>query len=95
MGVIVRKNIGNIASVAQLTKDDFQQIGLLIRENILQRTEQGVDAENRPFAPYSASYAKQRAKEGLARNAVKMELSGKMLQAIKIKAESNKVTVTF
>lgn len=95
MGVIVRMNVGNLVSAAQLTKDDFQQIGLLIRENILQRTRQGVDAENRKFAPYSASYAKQRAKEGLARNTVKMELSGEMLRAIKIEAEADKVTVTF
>ena len=95
MGVIIRRTIGNLVNAAQLTRDDFQQVGLLIRENILQRTRQGVDANYQRFAPYSQEYAKARAKEGLTRDAVKLELSGEMLRAIKVDAQANKVTVTF
>lgn len=95
MGVIVRRNIGNLVNAAKLTKGDFQQVGLLIRENILQRTRQGVDANYQRFAPYSQGYADARAKEGLTRNTVTLELSGKMLRAIKVQPDTDKVTVTF
>ena len=95
MGVIVRMNVGNLVSAAQLNKDDFQQIGELIRSNILERTLRGVDAQNRKFVPYSAGYAAQRAKEGIPQTNVTLELSGAMLERIKIEAEENKVTVAF
>lgn len=38
--------------------------GQFIRSRILERTSQGVDAEGQAFAPYSASYAKRKAKAG-------------------------------
>ena len=96
MGVTVRRIGDDLTNVVtKLTKEDFQAIGFMIRDAIIDRTERGVDAQNRPFTPYSQSYAKQRSKEGLESSVVNLQVSGRMLEAIKVLATHKSVTVYY
>jgi hypothetical protein len=95
MGVLVRNRVGDLANVARTTREDMQDLGLLARERIILRTRQGRDGNNVPFQPYTQAYADQRAKEGLSRSNVTLELSGGMLNGIKIIAGTSKVRLTF
>lgn len=95
MPVYVTRNFGQLTEALKTTKDDWYQIGLLARERILQRTRSGQDQYNKPFTPYSQGYIDARTKEGLARNTVKLELSGEMLRSIQIIATDTQVTLTF
>jgi hypothetical protein len=99
MPVTVRRNFAPLTQTTLLTKSDWQAVGQLVRSKILTRTEAGVDAMGRPFAPYSPGYAEQKgtALFGASASAFKVDLtlSGEMLRAIGIDATDAGVTLFF
>jgi len=95
MGVYVIRNFGPLTGVLKTTREDWQKIGELAVDRIIQRTRSGQDQYNKAFTPYSQGYIDARAKEGIARNTVKLELSGEMLRSIQIIATDTQVTLTF
>lgn len=95
MGVLVRNRVGDLRAGVRVTTADMQALGNLARERIIRRTRQGRDADNQAFAPYSRSYAAARLQEGIARANVTLELSGQMLNSIKVIAGPKEVRLTF
>lgn len=57
-----------------------------IKASMVTRVQAGTDTQGRPFAPYSASYAAQRQKEGRGASPVNLTRSGNMLRAIQASA---------
>jgi hypothetical protein len=66
-----------------LTRETMREMALLAREQILRRTAAGVDADGRPFAPYSPTYAKRKS-EALGTTRVTLQVSGRMLGDLKV-----------
>ena len=95
MGVTVRVNFKPLADFPLSTKELMRDVGLLARERILRRTAAGMDQADRAFAPYSAGYALQKAKE-LGSMGVNLQVSGAMLNAIVVTNVTDKsVTLDF
>lgn len=83
------------AETAFSSEDLMRELGLLARERILLRTIGGTDANDRPFTPYSATYAIRKAKE-VGAGSVNLQLSGGMLGAMTIThVDRNTVTLGF
>jgi hypothetical protein len=99
MAITVTRNFPSLTSSALLTKDDWDGVGQLIRQRIIQRTEAGVDAQGAPFAPYNPDYALQKGRELLGAEAsyskVDLTISGEMLQAISYESTDKGVTLFF
>ena len=93
-GVQVTRNFDPLDTIDLLTQDDWRTVGLLARERLIARTLQGKDEDEASFAPYSAAYAAQRAKIG-ASTSPNLQLSGGMLNAITVEADSDGVTLAF
>lgn len=76
-------------------REVMREVGLLAREQILRRTAEGRDADGRPFAPYSESYAELKAKE-LGTRDVNLQVSGRMLDGLRIvEVTDTSVTLGF
>jgi hypothetical protein len=83
MPVRVTKTGPPLASLKLTTSALMREVGLLARERIVRRTIAGRDEDDQSFKPYSAGYAKEKAKE-LGGGAVNLQVSGAMLNAITI-----------
>lgn len=84
-----------LSDVEFSSEDLMREVGLLVRERILRRTASGRDANELPFAPYSAAYALRKAKE-VGPGSVNLMLSNGMLGAITItEVTKNRVTLGF
>jgi hypothetical protein len=77
-----------------MRKDDWERVGKLLRDRIVQRTLKGLDENEQAFAPYSASYIKQLIAAGEPTQ-VDLRLTGAMLDAIGFEATSGGVTLTL
>ena len=95
MGVTVRTRGQDPRLAVKFKKTDFQNLGYLIRDIIIERTERGVDGMNKPFKPYSSQYAKRRLKEGFDTSPVNLQVSGAMLNGIKVDATDTGVVVYY
>lgn len=95
MGVLVRNRVGDLRAGVRVTTADMQALGNLARTRIIRRTLQGRDGDNKAFAPYSRGYTQARLKEGVAVPNVTLELSGQMLDSIKVIAGPKEVRLTF
>jgi hypothetical protein len=69
-----------------VTPEMMQELGLLAREAILKRTARGVDAEGKPFAPYSPGYAEQKRDALGTGGTPDLQVSGRMLNDLQIKS---------
>jgi hypothetical protein len=65
-----------------ITAEDMRELGLMIRERIIRRTQQGQGPDG-PFAPLSDAYA-TRKREALGTAAPDLTVSGSMLNDITI-----------
>lgn len=93
--ITVRVSGERVSDVPLTTREDMREVGRLIREQILRRTRQGLDAAGKPFAPYSPAYARQRAKLGKS-GRVNLELSGAMLGDLQVlEVTEHSVTVGY
>lgn len=83
MSIRVRMNMADLDYARQnlVTRDDWAAVAQLVRQRILERTARGVDAQGRPFAPYSADYD-ERKREELGSSGVNLTVSGEMLRGI-------------
>ena len=95
MAIIVRDTGDDLRRAITFTRADFQAVGQLIRDAIIDRTERGVQANGQRFKPYSQLYAAQRSHEGYDTNTVNLQVSGEMLRAIKIDATDSSVVVYY
>lgn len=71
------------------------QLGAYVETQVLQRTAKGIDADNKPFPPYSGLYAKRRKKAGRPTNSVDLFFTGSMLSALTYEAERQRVSLFF
>lgn len=86
--VRVTKNFRPLGDLQFITREDMAALGQELILRIRQRTAAGVDAEQRPFAPYSPKYAEQKGATvfGAVASAlrVNLELTGAMLGAMTV-----------
>lgn len=94
MGVSVTRNFPPLDQITLVSRADWGRVGRLARERIIRRTLQGRDEDEASFAPYSAAYAKQKAKLGKS-DLVNLQLSGAMLNAIQVEPDEQGVTLTI
>jgi hypothetical protein len=89
--ITVERNFPALDDMTLVTAEDLREIGLLVREQIIRRTRQGLDANGAPFQGYSPRYALQ--KEGRLGSVfaghggygtVNLTVSGNMLNQIVI-----------
>lgn len=96
--ITVRRSTADLdyARANLVTREDMAAVGQLVRQRILERTARGVDAEGRPFAPYSDRYAETKRGE-LGTSGVDLTVSGEMLRAItyEVRADGKAVTLFF
>ena len=81
-----------------LTSDEKEQVGDLIVERIVNRTDKGIDADGEKFAPYSKGYLKSLNFKiaGKSKAKVDLQLSGDMLAALKVlKDKGDSLTIGF
>ena len=76
--------IETLLGAVRPTREDMRELGLIARERIVRRTLRGVDADGKPFAPYSAGYAKQKAQALGSAAPVNLQVSGAMLNQLQI-----------
>lgn len=69
-----------------LTSDQRQRLADLIIDQIIRRTEDGLDKRGKPFAPYSKAYVKSLdfKNAGKSKGSVNLTLSGDMLASLKL-----------
>lgn len=74
---------------SDLTPDARRELGDLIIEHIVDRTQRGLDKEGKKFPAYSSSYVKSLDFKiaGKSRSKVDLQLSGDMLAAIQLLRE--------
>lgn len=94
MALTIRRNFPPLTSIKLTTKADWDFVGQMIRQRILERTARGVDASGAPFARYSEAYAIEKEQE-LGHGDVDLTVSGGMLQAMGVEATDTGVTVFF
>ena len=81
-----------------LTKDEKAEVGDLIVERIVNRTDKGIDADGEKFAKYSKGYIKSLdfQNAGKSKGKVNLQLSGDMLAALKVlKDKGDSLTIGF
>jgi hypothetical protein len=94
MSLTIKRNFPPLTSIKLTTQADWQAVGMLIRQRIIERTERGVDASGSPFARYSDAYAIEKEQE-LGHGDVDLTVSGGMLQSMGIEATDKGVTLFF
>jgi hypothetical protein len=82
--VTVSRNFESLADLDLTTAEDMREIGLLMRERIVRRTQEGQGPEG-PFAPLSDGYAKRK-QAALGTSRPDLTVSGNMLNDITIVA---------
>lgn len=84
-----------IAQTMRLTDKELLELGHAAANMVTLRTKQGLDADLKPFTPYSKEYAEQRAKKGYSRRP-DLTRTGHMLNAMAPRLTSpGEVTVGF
>jgi hypothetical protein len=74
----------------------MREIGLAVRDQIIDRTRKGLDADGRPFTPYSASYAALKGQALGTGASVDLTVSGQMLNAlVLVEVTKDSVTVGY
>lgn len=71
------------------TADRMQAAAAAQIARIRHRTQQGVDVDGNPFAPYAESTVKQRTRKGLSSSPVDLTVSGAMLGAMETEIRSD------
>lgn len=66
------------------SKSDQEEIGDLIVERIVERTDQGRDKDGRAFAKYSQAYKNSLDFKNAGKGPVNLQLSGDMLASLKV-----------
>lgn len=84
-GVSVKLTGRPLTDLALVDARLMREVGLLARERMVTRTQAGLDAEGRPFAPYSREYADQKSR-ALGSTRVDLQVSGIMLQSLQVVA---------
>jgi hypothetical protein len=99
MALTIKRNFPPLTAIKLTTQADWQAVGQLIRQRIIERTERGVDATGAHFPRYSPGYALEKGRELLGTEAsystVDLTVSGGMLQAMGIEATDKGVTLFF
>lgn len=91
MPITITANFGQFPTDL-LTPEIMKELGLLAREVSIRRTAKGIDAEGRPFAPYSQRYAEQKRQALGTGGTPDLTVSGRMLndlQVLRSGVESN------
>ena len=81
-----------------LTKDQKAEVGDLIVERIVARTDKGIDADGDKFVEYSKAYQDSLNFKiaGKSKSNVNLQLSGDMLASLQVlKQDGNKLTIGF
>ena len=81
-----------------LTKDQRIEVGDLIVERIVARTDKGIDVDGEKFVGYSKAYQDSLNFKiaGKSKGNVNLQLSGDMLAALQVlKQDGNKLTIGF
>ncbi len=79
----------------QVTKQDLIELGQFATTLILTRTKRGLDADGKPFHPYTEDYAKARSSRGLS-STPDLAVTGHMLGGMAPDVTGpNEVTVSF
>jgi hypothetical protein len=96
MAVTVNRTKFKLPSELHLTNQAvMREIGEAVREAIIARTHDGLDAEGVPFTPYSEGYA-ERKQDELGTADVNLQVSGDMLNNLQItKVTEKSVTLGF
>ena len=71
-----------VAHCADLTPAELLAIGHTALNVIVLRTKRGLDADHKPFAPYTPEYAARRKKSGRSGTTVDLAVTGHMQQAV-------------
>jgi hypothetical protein len=82
--VTVSRNFQSLADLDLTKAEDMREIGLLMRERIVRRTQEGQGPEG-PFAPLSDGYAKRK-QAALGTSRPDLTVSGNMLNDLTIVA---------
>jgi hypothetical protein len=82
--VTVSRNFQSLADLDLTKAEDMREIGLLMRERIVRRTQEGQGPDG-PFTPLSDGYAKQK-QAALGTSRPDLTVSGNMLNDITIVA---------
>lgn len=82
-------------ATSPLGTGQLASIGDLAINIIILRTRQGLDADKRPFVPYSPTYQRQRQKIGRSSSTVDLAVTGHMQQAITKSVSGNEVSLHF
>ncbi len=82
------------AEIDHVTDSELAEAGHVAIALILDRTQKGLDAELKPFAPYASDYAIERAQQGLS---IQPDLrrTGQMLGALVPKVAGGAVRIEF
>jgi hypothetical protein len=99
MALTIKRNFPPLTSLKLTTQADWEAVGQLIRQRMIERTERGVDASGAPFQRYNPDYAIEKGRELLGTEAsystVDLTVSGGMLQSMGIEATDKGVTLFF
>lgn len=82
-------------AIGELTEAELKTIGDAAVDVIVLRTKQGVDADHKPFVPYSDSYKKTRERLSRSTTTVDLAVTGHMQQAITTEPGADSVTLGF
>ncbi len=94
MAVSLTRNFGPLDAIQILTVQDWRRVGILARERIITRTQQGQDQDGQDFAPYSPGYAALKAELGASARP-NLQLSGEMLRSITVEPDDTGVTLAI
>lgn len=95
MGMTLRRNFVSLRDVKLVTREDMVAVGQLVRQRILDRTARGIDAEGKPFAPYSEGYRETKREALGTGGVVDLMVSGEMQRAITLEATDTSVSLYF
>jgi phage gpG-like protein len=82
-------DIQNIVKQAAPHRADVRSALERQKERIIDRTQEGIDVDGQPFAPYSPGYAKEKASHGLNGGFPDLRWSGEMLGSLKVQSHSD------
>lgn len=87
---------GLIAEIDHVTDAELIEIGHFAATMVVLRTKKGIDADGKPFVPYSAGYIEERVDAGLKPSPVDLARTGHMLGAmVPERTGRDEVTVLF
>ena len=84
MPIVLQQTIRLPSSITLTDKALMREIGQMARLAIQERTRSGRDADGRAFAPYSAGYARRKARELGASSTPNLTVSGDMLNTLQV-----------